>query len=73
MPLKERGHKRLGRLNASWQLLQLHVLFLLGPWTTLEETHNAYHTRLLMANYGIAYSLEVRVNFPSCTSSLSNP
>jgi len=57
--VKERGHKQLGRKNALWQLMQLNVLFILGPWTTLEATTNPYHTRVLLATYGLAYSFEV--------------
>lgn len=59
VPAKERGHKGLGRWNATMQLLQLNLLFIVGQWTTLEATGSVYHTRLLMANYGLAYSLEV--------------
>lgn len=59
VPANERGHKELGKANAVKQLLQLNVLFILGPWTTLEHTDSPYHTRTLMATYGLAYSLEV--------------
>ncbi len=60
--VKERGHKQLGRRSALWQLLQLNVLFILGPWTTLEQTSNPYHTRVLLATYGLAYSFEVSLS-----------
>jgi hypothetical protein len=62
--VKERGHKQLGRKNAIWQLMQLNVLFILGPWTTLEHTTNPYHTRVLLATYGLAYSFEVTPSLP---------
>ena len=29
--MKERGHKQLGRRKALWQLMQLNLLFILGP------------------------------------------
>jgi len=63
--VKERGHKELGRKNAIWQFMQLNGLFILGPWTTLEHTTNPYHTRVLLATYGLAYSFEVISPLPS--------
>ena len=59
VPPGERGFKQLGRLNAIWQLAQLAIFFGIGAMTTLEDTGNVALTRLLMANYGIAYAFEV--------------
>lgn len=67
VPVDERGQKQLGRQKAIWQLVQLQLLFILGPWTALEKTDNIYHTRILMATYGLAYSFEVRQSL-GCSS-----
>lgn len=59
VPPKERGHKQLGRSKAIWHLVQLQAFFIVGTLSTLETPVNVWHARVLLANYGVAYTLEV--------------
>lgn len=64
MPPKERGHKQLGRAAALWHLAQLQAFFLLGTATMLAPAVSVWHARLLIAGFGLAYTLEVRSSSP---------
>jgi ethanolaminephosphotransferase len=43
VPVKERGHKQLGRRNALQHLLQIQLVLVLGAISTLEPTSSVWH------------------------------
>jgi hypothetical protein len=58
LPVKERGHKQLGRRNAGGHLIQLGLINLVGAATMLSSMTSVGLARASTAIFGIIYALE---------------
>jgi ethanolaminephosphotransferase len=58
LPVKERGHKQLGRRNAGGHLIQLALINIVGALTMLSSMRSVSLCRASTAIFGIIYALE---------------
>ena len=58
LPVKERGHKELGRRNAGSHLIQLALINTVGALTMLSSMSSVSLCRASTAIFGIIYALE---------------
>jgi hypothetical protein len=59
LPIKERGHKQLGKWRAAWHLLQLLSFFVLGGVLVTLPGFAPGQGRVAFATFGVAYAMQV--------------
>ncbi|KAI3425927.1 hypothetical protein D9Q98_007899 [Chlorella vulgaris] len=58
LPIKERGHKQLGKWRAAWHLLQLLSFFVLGGVLVTLPGFAPGQGRVAFATFGVAYAMQ---------------
>lgn len=67
LPIKERGHKQLGKWRAAWHLLQLLSFFVLGGVLVTLPGFAPGQGRVAFATFGVAYAMQVGHACCMCT------